>query len=321
MSVSKDRSPRFGFKRAFLRGCAVLLPSVLTLWIFAAAFQFVDRNIAEPINGVARSALAWGSTVSGPLGGRFEPSDEAVRLAVAERAAASRRPPSEEAVRSELRAREVEAWWNSHWFTHPFGFVVALAFVYVMGRLVGGWLGRRLFTLFERVLTSTPLIRQIYPSVKQIVGFFFSDGGAEQQRLKFNRVVIIEYPRPGVWSIGLLTGTAMKAIQNESGEALTVFIPSSPTPFTGWTVSVRRSDVHELPISIDEALRYLVSGGVVVPPHQESSPCDPVPPRALGQDTSRTLAAVAPFSGKGPETSVGPSDVPRSNAPIPPSHT
>lgn len=277
----------FGIRGAFLRGIAVLLPSVLTLWIFAAAFQFFDRNIAEPINGAARTALTWASTVPGPLHGRFEPSDEALAAALADRSAAGRRSLSDDAIRAELRGREVQAWWDARWYTHPFGFVVALVFVYAMGRLVGGWLGRRLFTLFERLLTATPLIRQIYPSVKQIVGFFFSDGGGEQSRMKFSRVVIIEYPRPGVWSIGLLTGTAMKAIENESGEALTVFIPSSPTPFTGWTVTVRRSEVHELPISIDEALRYLVSGGVVVPPHQESPHREPLPP------TVRPAAPVA----------------------------
>jgi uncharacterized membrane protein len=285
MTAPTERPSRFDFKRAFLRGLAVLLPSILTLWILVAAYQFVSRNIAEPINGVARSVLAWSSTVPGPMQGRFEPTPESIRVASAERAAASRRPPSEAAIVAELRAREVQAWWDAQWYTRLFGLIVALGFVYVAGRLVGGWLGRVLFGLFERLLTSTPLIRQIYPSVKQIVGFFFSDGGGDQ-RMKFSRVVILQYPREGVWSIGLLTGTAMRAIENESGEALTVFIPSSPTPFTGWTVSVRREDVHELPISIDEALRYLVSGGVVVPPHQEGPQRDPLPPSSPSSPTS-----------------------------------
>jgi uncharacterized membrane protein len=287
MSVPKDRPSRFDFKRAFVRGLAVLLPSVLTIWIFAAAFQFFDRNIADPINGVARSVLAFASASPGPLQGRFEPTDESVRAAVAERTASMRSPPSEDEVIAELRAREVEAWWNARWYTRLFGFIVALAFVYAMGRLVGGWVGRRLFALFEQLLTSMPLIRQIYPSVKQIVGFFFSgssdgkdDGKDDGKRgMQFSRVVLVEFPRPGVWAVGFLTGTAMKAIENESGEALTVFIPSSP-PFTGWTTTVRRTEVHELPITIDEALRYLVSGGVVIPPHQENVPRDPLPPSA-----------------------------------------
>lgn len=302
MAATSERSSRFGFKRAFLRGLGVLLPSILTLWLLVAAYQFVSRNIAEPINGVARSVLAWASTVPGglnPLFGRFEPTDELVAATVAERGAASRRPPDAATVVAELRAREVQAWWDARWYARFFGLVVALAFVYVAGRLVGGWVGRALFSVFERLLTSTPLIRQIYPSVKQIVGFFFSDGGGGDQRMKFSRVVLIQYPRDGVWTIGLLTGTAMRAIENESGEALTVFIPSSPTPFTGWTVTVRREDVHELPITIDEALRYLVSGGVVVPPHQEGPPRDPLPPKGS------PLAAAIPASPATPRSAGG----------------
>ncbi|MDZ4755030.1 MAG: DUF502 domain-containing protein [Phycisphaerae bacterium] len=277
MAESNDRTPRFGVKRAFLRGLAVLLPSILTLWILVAAYQFISRNIAEPINAAARSALAWGSASTGPLSGRFEPSAEAIDATIADRAIGSRTPPSREAIAAELRSREVHRWWNDRWYTSLFGLVVALTFVYVAGRLVGGWLGRKLFSLMERVLISVPLVGQIYPHVKQIVGFFFSDGGEEEKSMKFSKVVVVEYPRKGIWSIGLLTGTAMLAVENEAGDALTVFIPSSP-PLTGWTVTVPRDQVHELPITIDEALRYLVSGGVLVPPHQEGPPRDPLPP-------------------------------------------
>ncbi|MBL9149681.1 MAG: DUF502 domain-containing protein [Phycisphaerae bacterium] len=277
-----NRRPRFEFRAAFLRGLAVLLPSLLTLWLLVAAYQFVARNVAEPINSVGRAALAWASSVAGPERGIFEPTPAAVDATMAAQADA-RSPLTRSEVVDELRAREVRRWWDARWYPRFFGIIVALVGVYLAGRLVGGWLGRRLLRALEGVLGKVPLIRQIYPQIKQIVGFFLSDDasgpdGADTQKMKFSRVVLVEFPRKGVWAVGLMTGSAMRAIENESGEALTVFIPSSPTPFTGWTVTVRRDEVHELPISIEEAIRYLVSGGVLVPPHQEGPPRDPLPP-------------------------------------------
>jgi uncharacterized membrane protein len=279
---STGRRPRFEFRAAFLRGLAVLLPSLLTLWLLVAAYQFVARNVAEPINSLGRAALAWASSVAGPERGMFEPTPAAIDAKMAEQADA-RTPLSRDEIVATLRAREVRAWWDARIYPRFFGLIVALVGVYLAGRLVAGWLGRRLVRALEGVLGKVPLIRQIYPQIKQIVGFFLSDEasgpeGAETQKMKFSRVVLVEFPRKGVWAVGLMTGSAMKAIENESGEALTVFIPSSPTPFTGWTVSVRRDEVHELPITIDEAIRYLVSGGVLVPPHQEGPQRDPLPP-------------------------------------------
>ncbi|MFO0829031.1 MAG: DUF502 domain-containing protein [Phycisphaerales bacterium] len=286
--ADSPRRPRFEIRRAFLRGLAVLLPSVLTLWLLVTAYDFVNRNIAEPINGLARSALAWSSTAPGPLNGRFEPTDAAIAAAVAEQSN-SRRPLSGDAIRAQLRANEVAAWWEQAWYLHLFGLIVALVVVYVAGRFVGGWLGRSMFAVAERLLLSLPIIKQIYPSIKQIVGFFLSDGSSAERSIKFNRVVLVEYPRKGLWSVGLLTGNAMRSIEAQSGEAVTVFIPGTP-PFTGWTVTAPRDGIHELPITIDEALRFLVSGGVLVPPHQEGPSRDPLPQSPISSVNGGTLA-------------------------------
>lgn len=268
------RASRYGFKRAFLRGLGVLLPSVLTLWILVAAYQFVDRNIAEPINGLARAVLAWGSTVPGPLKGRFEPDATEVEALVLERSSRTR-VVNRAVVEAQLRSARVDEWWRERWWTSLFGILVALSAVYIAGRLVGGWLGRRAVAIMENALTRLPVLKQVYPAVKQIVGFFFAD--SSERKLHFSRVVVVEYPRKGIWSIGLVTGASMRAVQAQSGDALTVFVPSSPTPFTGYTINVPRSELHELPISIDEALKFVVSGGVVVPPHQEAVPREPRP--------------------------------------------
>ena len=104
----------------------------------------------------------------------------------------------------------------------------------------------------------------MYPYVKQVVDFFFSD----ERPIKFNRVVAVEYPRKGIWSVGFLTGDSLPSIQTKLGESVTVFVPSSPTPFTGYTITIRREDIIELPLTVEEAIRFAVSGGVLVPDHQ-----------------------------------------------------
>ena len=117
----------------------------------------------------------------------------------------------------------------------------------------------------EGGLVKLPGIKQIYPSVKQVTDFFFSD-----RQVQYSRVVIVEYPRKGIWSLGLVTNTGMRTVDESlPGELLTVFVPSSPTPVTGYTITVRRDEVIDLPISIDEALRFTISGGVIQPPSQQ----------------------------------------------------
>jgi len=113
-----------------------------------------------------------------------------------------------------------------------------------------------------------PLVKQVYPSVKQVTDFLV--GGSDDQKMSFNRVVAVEYPRKGLWSIGLVTGSTMQSIQDRTGRAcMTIFVPSSPTPFTGYVIIVPREDTIDLSVTIEEALRFTISGGVVIPPSQQ----------------------------------------------------
>lgn len=264
--MSSDQPRTFGgdFKRFFGRGLAVLLPSVLTLWILVKAYQFIDSTIAQPINAGVRAGLVEVAITWEPVGRWFEPSDKDIQAVVtASQSGAETPDPSE--VRADLISDSVVGWWTE--WSIPLdwiGILVAVLAVYFAGRLLGGFLGRRVQRRIETVITSVPIFKQIYPYVKQIVDFIFSD----DKPIKFNRVVVVQYPRPGIWSVGLVTGNTMKSIQDESGDAITVFIPSSPTPFTGYTITVPKTEVRELPISIDEALRFTISGGVLVPPHE-----------------------------------------------------
>jgi uncharacterized membrane protein len=93
--------------------------------------------------------------------------------------------------------------------------------------------------------------------------------GEQKQQFKFNRVLAVQYPRRGLWSVGLVTGHTMRTVQDAAGvECVTVFVPSAPTPFTGWVITVPVADTIELPITIDEAVRFMVTGGLIVPDSQ-----------------------------------------------------
>jgi uncharacterized membrane protein len=252
------------FKRFFLRGLVVLLPSVLTLWIVVKAYQFVDNTIAEPINGWVRVGMIQVATAWEPLRLEFDPSVRAIDAEIETAVAAGNAPATRSKVRADLRAVNIRQWWDDHWYLDLIGLVVAIIAVYVAGRLLGGFFGRHIYRRLENFITALPVFKQVYPYVKQVVDFLFSD----ERPIKFNRVVVLEYPRKGIWSVGFLTGDTMKSIARESGDAVTVFIPSSPTPFTGYTITVPRSEVIELPITVEEAIRFAVTGGVLIPGHQ-----------------------------------------------------
>lgn len=266
--------PRGGFRRFFFRGLGVLLPTVLTLWLISVAYQFVNAKIAAPIDSGARWTLVALSGEGMPLESMFRADPGTIDDEVARSTRPGRTPPARGSIDRELRTREVERWWDDRWYTAPFGFVVALILVWLVGTLVGGYVGKVAFRGLERLLHSVPIVRNIYPQVKQFVGFFLGEGDDESRRSKPTRVVLVPWPRPGLWAIGLVTGPALPAAEREPGDSLTVFVPASP-PISGFTMTVPKSEAIELPMSIDEALRYLVSGGVLVPPAATQSPSSP----------------------------------------------
>ncbi|XAM00477.1 DUF502 domain-containing protein [Phycisphaeraceae bacterium D3-23] len=147
------------------------------------------------------------------------------------------------------------------------GLLVAIVLFYFAGVFMSNIVGRRLKDKGESLVDRVPLIRRVYPAVKQVTDFFFGDN---EQQAKFNRVVAVEYPRKGLWSVGLVTGDTMRDIQARMGvECLTVFIPSSPTPFTGYVITVPVTETIDLNLTIEDALKFAVSGGVLIPPSQK----------------------------------------------------
>jgi uncharacterized membrane protein len=112
-----------------------------------------------------------------------------------------------------------------------------------------------------------PVIRFVYPMIRQMTDFVFSE-----RKVHFRSVVAIEYPRKGTWTIGFLTGRGFEALEKKTTAGLVaVFVPSSPTPVTGWVVFVAEQDVIQLDITVDDALRLMISGGVILPGHQANA--------------------------------------------------
>ncbi len=139
--------------------------------------------------------------------------------------------------------------------------ILSILLIVIVGMLVQNFIARRLVEIFERILKKMPLIGKIYFSVKKIANYFFP---TEANR-RFGKVVLIEYPRKGLYSIGFLSSEGVYLPPNSHKEMVAVFVPTSPSPLTGFLEFVWRDEVIPLDISVEDALQTIVSGGVVVP--------------------------------------------------------
>ncbi|MEC4805296.1 MAG: DUF502 domain-containing protein [Jaaginema sp. PMC 1079.18] len=141
------------------------------------------------------------------------------------------------------------------------GFAVPLAFILFAGLMARNIAGRWLLDVGERILQAIPLAGSVYKTLKQILETLLKDSSS-----KFRRVVMVEYPRRGVWTIGFVTGTANGQFQSRvSHRMLSVFIPTTPNPTSGWYAMVPEEDVLNISMSIEDAFKVLISGGIVSP--------------------------------------------------------
>ncbi len=141
------------------------------------------------------------------------------------------------------------------------GLAVPLLCILIIGLMARNIAGRWLLDLGERILQSIPLAGSVYKTLQQILETLFKDS-----KSKFRRVVMVEYPREGVWSIGFVTGTLSSSLQSHLDRPmLSIFIPTTPNPTSGWYAIVPEDDVINIPISIEDAFKVLISGGIVSP--------------------------------------------------------
>ena len=233
------------FRRFFFRGLAAVLPTILTLAIVVWVFKQIHQYAGQYINIAITYLLALIRTY------RENPANFDDVLAA--------------------RADALLKYWTT-WFWWV-GFLVAIVGVYIFGRFVGSFFGRWMIRLIEGGFFRIPLIKAVYPHVKQVTEFLLTE-----RKVPSSRVVAVEYPRKGIWSIGLVTSPGMRKLRERvDHELLTIFVPSSPTPVTGYTITVRSDEVIELPLTIDEALKFTVSGGVIMPSSQQRVAGDGAP--------------------------------------------
>lgn len=156
-----------------------------------------------------------------------------------------------------------------------FGVLLTLAILLIVGAAASNFIGKRLVVLGDRIVSRIPVVRSIYSSVKQVSDTVFSEGGNA-----FRTAVLVEWPRPGVWTIAFVTGSPGGDVLNHlPGDYVSVYVPTTPNPTGGYFVMLRKSDCIELKMSVDDALKYVVSMGVVVP----TSPIAPIVPIVNGK--------------------------------------
>jgi uncharacterized membrane protein len=279
----KPSRPLDPFRRAIIRGLGVLLPPLLTvviiLWVWntiadyalAPAENLERRGLIywHDQNIVAADAVDSDDVLGGRAvidahpyrqtgDGRFIPEehyDEAQALA-----AGQPLPPSAE----DVYRLYIERKFLPRHIVVPVFLCAFLLILYLLGKFLAAGMGRFFWVQFERGITRLPLVRNVYSSVKQVTDFMFSE-----REIEYTRVVAVEYPRKGIWSLAFVTGESMLDIACAANEpVLAVLIPTSPMPFTGFTITVKKSETVDLNITMEQALQFIVSCGVVVPPGQ-----------------------------------------------------
>ncbi len=147
-------------------------------------------------------------------------------------------------------------------FTIPgLGILLTIIILLVTGMLVANFAGRRLLALGEAILQRIPVVRSVYGASKNFAEVVLGDSGDS-----FKKVLLIEYPRKGIYSLAFQTSSALGEVQAKTGEdVVCTFVPTTPNPTSGFIIMVPRQDIIELEMEVDEALKMIISLGVVVP--------------------------------------------------------
>jgi uncharacterized membrane protein len=146
------------------------------------------------------------------------------------------------------------------------GVVLSVILVLATGMIVANLLGKRLVTAWESLLARIPLVRTLYAGVKQIMEAVLATDAKS-----FRKVLLVEYPRKGVWSLAFMTSDQLGEVQNKiDSNVISVFIPTTPNPTSGFVLMVPEEDVVELDMNVEDGLKFIISMGVVVPKEKAS---------------------------------------------------
>jgi uncharacterized membrane protein len=267
------------FRGTMLRGLGVLCPPLLTILIVVWAINTTKSYFLEPVTAWAREGLVWcledvrddlpapvppEKTVTKDLR-RYEQLDNGTFIPQSVYEYVSKQADGAPPTTGEgYYRRYVELKFLRPYYTVPLLLVVFVSSLYFLGKFMAAGMGHFFAGLFDQMVLHVPGVRAIYSAVKQVSDFVFTE-----REFKFTRIVAVEYPRKGVWSMGFVTSEGLAAIHEVANEPLlTVLIPYSPLPITGCTITVRKSECIDLDITFDQACQFIVSCGVVVPPEQ-----------------------------------------------------
>lgn len=286
--VGKKRAPGplDPFWKAVWRGAAVILPPLLTVVIIIWVVTTVNSYIFQPLTGVIRDAfflaladIRTSSSLPPDVRGKASPEVMINGKAFVRMASGKYIPKevvdylNEELGPGNVPSQPTEAYrlyiqqrYLKPHLVLPFLIALLVLVLYLLGKFVTARVGRAAWFQVENLFSRLPFVRSVYGAVKQVSDFLLA-----QRTVEFSRVVAVEWPRRGIWSIGLVTSESFEQLHKKAGRPiLSVFIPTSPAPMTGFTVNVPVEDTVDLGISIDQAIQYIVSCGVVVP-HAQSS--------------------------------------------------
>ena len=149
--------------------------------------------------------------------------------------------------------------------TDLLGTILTLVIIFITGLTTRNIVGKQVVRAWESILTRIPVVNSIYSSVKQVSDTLFSSSGNA-----FRKAVLVQYPRPGSWTIAFVTGVPGGDVKNHlQGDYVSIYVPTTPNPTSGFFLMMLRSETIELDMNVDEALKYIVSMGVVSPGHFE----------------------------------------------------
>ncbi len=270
------------FRTAVLRGLGVVAPPLLTLVILLWIVRTVDYYILEPVVTGARDVLTRqlsdirsnlpdaqpteDPTVSVSDGKAYKrlENGQYIPLSVYESVLAKTPDDAPPTNGPEAYRRWVNVTFLLPWIVGPVFVVVFVALMYVLGSMFAAGLGRAFWNWLEHGVGRLPFVRAIYSSTKQVTNYVFSD-----REMEFTRVVAVEYPCRGVWSLAFVTNEGMTDVQAVVKEPmLTILLPTSPVPVSGYTMLVPKSEVLDVDITVEQAIEYIVSCGVVLPEQQ-----------------------------------------------------
>ncbi len=273
--------PERPFRSAVFRGLGVLVPPLMTIVIFVWVGNTVEEYVLRPVTTGMREVILWNiadirdnvpledpqqrTTLIEGRSYRRLSNDTFVPLDVYDkvRKSYSGRQTVPQTADALYRAY-IDLTYLRPYFVVPFFLAVFILLLYLLGKFMAAGIGRFFWHRFEMGIHRLPLVRSVYASVKQVTDFLFSETNIE-----YTRVVAVEYPRAGIWSLGFVTGESLVDIRGIANEpVVSVLMCTSPAPMTGFTITVRKSEIIDLNITIEQALQYIVSCGVVVPPQQ-----------------------------------------------------